>query len=334
MKQGICLLDYRVNGVVDGDSDSFAGDEPHTQTLQGTGGPGPAFTQAPNDGDLFEGRFRILSLLGKGGMGVVYKARDIVLDRPVALKIILPDFTLSESTVMRMQIEARALGRLDHPNLLRIYDFGVVEEGAPYMVMEYVRGLSLSDVIELEERLAPLRVAKLFKGLCDGLAHAHYNDIIHRDLKPSNCILVLKQDEVLKLLDFGIAKLDFGVSEQAVVVTDSEGNEVNQAENKLTKGMLGTPNYMSPEQFNSKPADARSDLYALGCMLYECLTGEVPLVGPSWIQTAMLRHENDAPLDKIPSQFQPIVKRLLAREPRDRFGTVADLSDKLASLLD
>jgi eukaryotic-like serine/threonine-protein kinase len=291
-------------------------------------------------GDLFEGRYTILALLGKGAMGAVYKAKDGVLDRLVALKVIAPNVVLSSELVQRMQIEARALSRLDHPNLLRIYDFGVIANtGSPFLVMEYVRGLSLSEVLELEHMLDPKRCARLFMGLCDGLIHAHYNEIIHRDLKPSNCMLSLKDNELLKILDFGIAKLGLGyvkagsassASDIESGATDIESGASNIVDDmKLTNGVIGTPNYMSPEQFEGKPADRRSDQYALGCMIFECLTGKPPMVGLTWVQTCYMRMLEELPLQDIPVEFCDILRQLLARDPSKRFNSISDLRDAL-----
>jgi len=206
------------------------------------------------------GRYEIIGELGQGAMGVVYKARDPLIDREVAIKTINLSLAMDERDEFeaRFYQEAKAAGRLGHPNIVTIYDVGRGEEVA-YIAMEYLQGRELRDILN-EKPLLPLReVLSIVSQVAQGLAYAHEHDIVHRDIKPSNVMVV--RDGHVKITDFGIARM------------------ASSAVRTQTGMVLGSPKYMSPEQVMGKITDHRSDIFSLGVMLYEMLTGQVPFIG-------------------------------------------------------
>jgi Protein kinase domain len=274
-------------------------------------------------GSIFEERFKILCSLGEGGMGAVFQAHDIVLDRQVAIKILAGAVQANTETVLRLQREARALSRLDHPNLIRVYDFKVSDAGEPYLLMEYVKGVPLEAILEAEGTIERQRCFKLFMDLCDALQHAHDHNVVHRDLKPGNVMRTThKKVELFKLFDFGIAKF---------LKDEMPGNIKLTAES----GWIGTACYMSPEQFDNVLVDGRADQYSLGCMLYECLTGELPLVGRSWFETRLMRDRqriSDLPRDIAGSQageLTALIRRMMDKDPDKRYPDVISVRAEL-----
>jgi len=267
-------------------------------------------------------RYEILTLLGQGGTSLVYKAKDKSLDRFVAIKTLTVK-SLSEQQYITFQQEARALSNLKHPNIMEILDFGMTKSGKPYMVLEYIEGVSLAKHIE---SLGPLPVEialPVFCDLCEGLLHAHSKNILHRDIKPSNIILVNEGNSYHpKIIDFGLAMLD----------TDESHAPTNE-------NFAGSPPYMSPEQIANQELDKRSDLYSLGCTMYEALIGVVPYQGASAFET-MNMHVS-APIPALPplieneilqANLQGIIGRLLAKERDLRFKSVGALQKEIEEL--
>jgi tetratricopeptide (TPR) repeat protein len=272
------------------------------------------------------GPYKIVSPLGAGGMGEVYRARDTRLGRDVAIKVIRAEVARDPDRIKRFEQEARAAGALSHPNVCAIYDIGT-HEGSPFVVMELLEGESLREKL----RAGPLPVRKAIDYAAQtahGLAAAHEKGIIHRDLKPEN--LFVTKDGRVKVLDFGLAKLTrpdmvAAAGEPTVSIAATE-----------TGAILGTVGYMSPEQVRGENADARSDLFALGAILYEMLTGKRAFQGASYVETlnAILKEE-PAPLaasgHDIPAAIGPIVRRCLEKNPAERFQSASDLAFNLES---
>lgn len=266
-------------------------------------------------GETLSGRFRLDSILGNGSMGTVYKAYHLGLHKDVAVKLLHHALTADGEMVARFDREAAAVSRLDHPNCVRIMDFGSTEDGRRYLVMEYLEGRDLADVAT--EPMPPFRVVELVRQVLEGLAHAHSHGLVHRDIKHENIfVLGSESGEQVKLLDFGIAKVSRGAG----------AGQLTQA------GMVfGTPHFMSPEQARGDKTDARSDLYSLGIVMYSMLAGELPFHGDDAM--AILRQqiaEPPPPLpDSVPESLRRFVRQLLAKDPEERF---ADATAAIAAL--
>ncbi len=217
---------------------------------------------------LAGGRYEILDALGEGGMSVVYKAKQELVDRIVAIKTLKMKLLADPMLLKRFEREVKTLSRLNHPNIVTVFDC-IVENGQPYFVMDFLQGCSLQELIIEEKRLSPGRCKNIFGQVCNAVDHAHRNGIVHRDLKPANIMLMdISGQEFVKVVDFGLAK----IGEEAQRLTQ-------------TGEIWGSPLYMSPEQCNGHSMDARSDIYSLGAVLYESLTGTVPFAGTSFLDT-------------------------------------------------
>jgi len=270
----------------------------------------------PLSGLELEGRFRLRSLLGAGGMGFVYLADHIGLGRDVAVKMLFAERLKDPSIVRRFRREARALAALDHPGCVRVLDVGEIEGTGPYIVMEVVKGEPLDTVLHEHDRLAARHVAHIGAQLADALAAAHAAGIVHRDLKPANVNLDSQDGKLaVRILDFGLALLATG------------GDDGGSTEARLTRaGMVfGTPEYMAPEQATSTDADARTDIYALGVMLYELATGLVPFRGPTPGAVLAMHSTSPVPPLVVPdispdlsARFEALVHALLAKKPEAR----------------
>src|SRR5688572_29780743 len=276
-----------------------------------TGTPSTAY---PLIGQVVGGRYHIVSLIGEGGMGIVYKAEQRLGSavRRVAVKTLHAELSRDPSITARFHREVGTVAQLEHPNTVRVYDFGSTDDGTLYIAMEFLDGRALNKVIETEGVLEPKRVAHLLRQITGSLDEAHRQGIVHRDLKPENVLLIERAGEkdVVKLVDFGIAAR-----------TESADREKEQ---KLTQqGMvLGTPPYMSPEQFTGRALDARSDVYSLGVMVYEMLTGQLPFQADTPWQWAT-HHMTSPPrsFDEIPAgariseALRRTVLKALSKEP-------------------
>ena len=270
-------------------------------------------------GVIISGRYRIDALLGEGGMGAVYRAEHIHMRKIVALKVLHRRMTANEEAVKRFEREAVAAARIEHPNVAQATDFGRIDGGAFYLVLEFADGTSLSDVINTEGALEPLRAVQIAGQIADALHAAHTEGIVHRDLKPDNVMLVPQEDgsERVKVLDFGIAKLE------------SDGAQ-------LTKmgSVFGTPQYMAPEQAAGRTVDTRADLYALGLIVYEMLTGD-PAFGGSDILSLLTQQMTQAPPPlppTVPEALSEAVMALLVKDPDHRVQTAAEARSRFAAL--
>lgn len=277
------------------------------------------------NGSLIENKFEILERIGAGGMGTVYKAKDLTLLRTFVLKILSPSYNSSKAFV-RFQNEAKVLGKLQHPGIADIYDVGVTSEGLAYLALEFVDGIALDSFIESGEQIPLSQFIQIFIEIADALSHAHSVGIIHRDIKPANIMLVKTDDGFFApvLLDFGIAKFD----------------TADDAEQRLTEAgaMIGSPLYMSPEQCKGETVTAASDQYSLGCVLFECLSGEPPFRGDTAYDTALLHISQDCPdpvsvsTIPIPAELGGVIQKMLEKNPSERFKDIDELVKSLIEI--
>jgi serine/threonine-protein kinase len=283
-------------------------------------------------GVVLGGKYKVIRLLGEGGMGAVYEGEQQLgtTKRKVAVKTLHPHLSRDPKIQARFEREVGTVAELEHPNTIQVHDFGTTPDGILYIVMEFLSGKSLADLLEKEGALLPDRVANIMGQICGSLEEAHGRGIVHRDLKPDNVVLIERagQKDFVKVLDFGIAK---------------RSNEEDKNEQKLTQqGMvLGTPPYMSPEQFTGRPIDARSDIYSLGTMAYEMLTARLPFTADTPWEWAN-RHMTAAPIPieavaegmRAPPAMRSAVQRALAKSPTERFQTVREFYEQFAAGLD
>ncbi len=265
--------------------------------------------------------YRIIRKLGEGGMGEVYLAHHTVLDRPEALKILLPSLAVESEFVSRFRREAQALNRLQHPNIVSVYDSGQLPDGRLYLATEYVEGTRLDRVVRAAQGSLPVeRVLNILVQLADAIDHAHRCGVIHRDLKLSNLILVSAPGnaEVLKVLDFGIAKITAHDYEESHVVS-REGV------------VFGTPAYLAPECWQGDTSNPALDIYASGCLAYKMLVGRPPFRGSQLaLMHAHLTEQAQPPGERspessIPPELDAVIMRCLEKQPAHRFATAADL---------
>ncbi len=282
----------------------------------------------PLIGRTLPGGFVILELIGVGGMGRVYRAEQTNLGRTVAVKIVHPHLAGEENAVARFITEARAASRLNHPNSVAVIDFGKTNDGQLYLVMEYLRGKDLARVAYEEGPLPFRRIVDVLRQVLAALSEAHHLEIIHRDLKPENIILepVRGGGDFVKVVDFGLAKMR--VEEKAPSIT--------------SPGIVcGTPEYMSPEQGRGDPLDPRSDLYAVGVIMYQLLTGRLPFEADTPTQVVLMHLSKTPPNPKevapergIPHQLVSLTLRSLSKEAKDRFKNADDFSAALGAAMD
>ncbi|HUS65112.1 MAG TPA: serine/threonine-protein kinase [Kofleriaceae bacterium] len=273
-------------------------------------------------GAVLHGRYRIVELIGDGAMGAVYRADHLALGRAVAVKFLHARIASDPEARRRFDVEARAMSRVAHPNLVTVSDFGV-EGTTPYLVMELLAGRSLRDLLDAEGRLAPPRAVAVARQVLAGLAHAHGHGIVHRDVKPENLLVSAVEGlgEHVRVLDFGLARLR----------DDSSGVTV-------AAGLaVGTPSYMSPEQWLCLAVDARTDVYAVGILLHEMITGRKPFVAE--LPVDMMRLHKDAPPPplraggaQVSDKLEWIVACALAKQPDERFSSAAAFQAALGAV--
>ncbi|MCC7529157.1 MAG: protein kinase [Candidatus Melainabacteria bacterium] len=281
-------------------------------------------------GSIFAGKYEILGEIGSGGMGTVYRVRQILLDKVCALKVI-PAQSLNDLSITRFQREAKMMATLDHANLSRIIDFGIYRN-QPFMVMEFIDGIPLSKLI-LESQISIEETIDIFAQVLDALSHAHKKGVLHRDIKPSNIMIVqttpVPQNK--NCYDRKAILLDFGIAKTIDTTADTEIDNVKIQALTRTGEMIGSPLYMSPEQAHGDKLTERSDLYSLGCALFESLAGTAPFVGNSQVDTLILHMEQPPPTLKeaslgreFPAALERVVRKLLSKDPGERYQSAEE----------
>lgn len=285
-------------------------------------------------GRIFLGRYETIRLLGEGGMGRVYLAKQTDLGRQVVVKVMHEHVAADQKFRERFQREMLLMARFQHPYVVTLYDASLGDSHGPCIVMEYVRGVSLDTLTHRNGRLSPARVARILSQLCEALYAAHQEGIVHRDLKPAN-LMVVDPDtpyEKIKVMDFGLAKL----------IDDSSG--MGMMIHQTNTGIdfaVGTPGYISPEQVRGESVDYRSDLYSVGVLLYELLTGRLPFTRDETMDV-LFAHATEAPptfaeigaAEWVPAEIEAVVMRCLAKSPAERPGSARDLADLYLNALE
>src|SRR2546421_7876848 len=297
---------------------------PNTMTLCSVDA---ALVQNPSDpllGQTLAGKYRVEKLIKRGGMGAIYQGKHVLIDKTVAIKVLRPALAVDDDVVARFSREAKAASRISHPHAVSVTDFGESENGIVFLVMEYLEGRTLKEIIRSEGPMALDRVVEIVRQVAGALDAAHEQGVVHRDLKSDNIMLSQTNgSDWAKVLDFGIAKI-----QQA-----EGGRDVDITAANL---VIGTPQYMSPEQCSqSGPIDARSDIYSLGIIIYEMLAGRVPFTGESPTMIMMKQVQDPPPSilearPEVGTGVAQVIAKALAKQPADRFQTAGELSDALA----
>jgi len=294
---------------------------------------GSFLVPVPNDpllGALIDERYRVESLIAKGAVGSVYKAKQELLGRQVALKVLHGYLGADPESLVRFHREAKAISRLEHPNLLTLYDFGMTSDGQPYFVMDLLNGTTLAKVLNSEGRLDVRRTVTIIIQVLEALSEAHRKGIVHRDIKPPNIVLIDKEEmrEFVKLVDFSIAKM-------------ADNSTVDPVQLTVDGIICGSPAYMSPEQCRGADVDGRSDIYSIGIVLLESLTGKRPFSAKDLV-SLMYLHVNDEPPKlsdvepslQFPVELENLIASTLAKDPAQRPQNVEALMAKLNSVLE
>jgi len=334
LKQPVTGIKIRLKDIVSNIQSAQTQDAPAIKALlemktivdSGTAAVAPAQPSRNWVGQCLSGKYMIEAVIGEGGMSVVYRARHMVIGKLVAIKMLHIHLLADATSLKRLQNEARAVSAINHPNIVAINDFGVSDDHQPYLVMDYAVGQTLQTILDKYKKVKLKLCLQISIDICDALIALHAHNIVHRDMKPSNIILVDEKGTlVAKLLDFGIAQM---------VSTDKSAHRLT-----LTGEIFGSPQFMSPEHCLGKIVDNRSDLYALGCIMYEMLSGESTF-GNDVPYNVMWRQINELPSrlpflneeNQIPGRLSAAIFKLLSKKPDKRFQSAQELKNELEAI--
>ena len=269
-------------------------------------------------GQKINDRYEIIKTIGEGGMANVYLAEDTILERKVAIKVLRGDLSNDEKFIRRFKREALSVSNLSHPNIVEVYDVGE-EDGNYYIVMEYIEGKTLKQLLQKRGALTLTEVIDIMSQLTDGLAHAHEAYIIHRDIKPQN--IMIEDNGRIKITDFGIAMA------------------LNSTQLTQTNSVMGSVHYLPPEQANGKGSTVKSDIYSLGILMYELLTGSVPFKGDTAVEIALKHMKEKIPSVRkqnptIPQSVENIILKATAKNPKNRYDSVREMYNDLQTALE
>jgi serine/threonine protein kinase len=278
-------------------------------------------------GEVLGGRYEIVGAFASGGMGLIYKAKHQLMNRTVAIKTIHLSLMSGGAALKRFQQEAQAISALNHPNILSVFDFFISDDGQPYLVMDYLQGTNLREVLKTDHRVSLSRALPILIAACSGFQHAHEHGVIHRDIKPANLMLVDFSDnpDFVKIVDFGIAKL---------LTEEAQSNHLT-----ATGDTFGSPEFMSPEQCRAKIPDARSDIYSLGCVMYVMLTGASPFTSQDPMEIMYKQvHDSPPPPSKVCPEanlteaVDALVLKAIQKEPENRFQSMDEMRQALVAI--
>ena len=275
-------------------------------------------TDKLKEGSIFAEKYEIMRFLGAGGLSTIYLARHVHMHKNVALKLLKTHYAADTKQVQRFQRESQATCKLNHPNIVAVHDFGISQQGQPYIVMDYLNGVSLAGGIESFGAIPWRKAASIFIQICEGLEYAHANGVLHRDLKPANIMLVEEngKNTVAKIVDFGLAK---------TVETSADLTKTGE--------LLGSPTYMSPEQCKGETADQRSDIYCMGSLMYECIVGRPAITSSNVYEAIMLQITGPVPELPVdlgtPLWLESCILKAMSKDPEQRQQSVAELLKEL-----
>lgn len=297
-------------------------------------------------GTMVAARYRLVADIGAGGMGQVFKAEDMQAKTVCAVKVMHNHLRESDINLKRFEREGEVAVALKHENIVSVTDYGFTETMEPFIVMEFLEGESLADILQTEKQLSIESFCHIFGAVCSGLSYAHLSNVVHRDVKPSNIMILGGPKGQIKIVDFGIARVCKSTGE--VCPTSANASETSPGTVATLQGLdsqrlqqltqpgeiFGSPLYMSPEQFYGEEADCRSEVYALGCMMFESLAGKPPLKGSNAMATLAKKVTEVAPPirslnEKVPPAVESMIERCLERNPDERYQTVAELREAL-----
>ena len=300
-------------GATDGASQLPTGSSGATQTFTPTVVVGGSGSSGIAVGAVVDGKYRVDSVIGQGGMGAVFRAWDLRLERPVAIKVVRADLIAHPESRERFNRESKIVARLQHPSIVTVYDYGNLADGAAFLVMEFIPGEDLRRLLKREGRLAPARMSALMAGICGGVEIAHKSGIFHRDLKPEN-ILLPDGGTGPKVVDFGVAKFA-GTGDSGTI--------------SVVGTIVGTPSYMPPEQLRGEAVDARADVFSLGVMAYEMLTARLPYTGASLVDIGIKQVEGKIDASGMPPELAAVILRAIAYEKEKRPATPLEFASDL-----